>query len=273
MKRNSLFLIFSLLIPLTLQAQTDFRPGYVIRMDGDTLFGHVDYRGDILMSRQCKFQGAVESEDRTYFPWEIAGYRFTDSKYYVSREVDGTNVFVEFLIKGEINIYYLRDDSGDRYFLNKQQGPLIEIPYEEGQKYRDEKQYYYQSTKHYGILKLHTQNAPSLVPQIMRIEKPSHENLIQLAQEYHEEVCEEGECIIYERQPPAAELKLELAGRLVHYRNKIDEAGARSDLANLNYAQWGAYVHIGAPRINERFFFKTGLSVFPWTMSTEQPDI
>ncbi len=61
MKLKSLILVGLLFSIVALNAQTNFRPGYIISLTGDTIYGDIDYRGDFLMSMLCKFR----SEDKT----------------------------------------------------------------------------------------------------------------------------------------------------------------------------------------------------------------
>ncbi len=163
LKRLVLFVLLS--STGILYAQTDFRPGYIIKTIGDTIFGQIDYRGDILMSKVCRFKDK-ESEITEYYPNDITAYRFIDSKYYVSRELNKKQVFLEYLIKGEINIYYMRDGIGDHYYLDKEDVKLTEIPYEEGIKYVDNKQVFYESKKHIGVLNYYMQDVAGFQSKI-----------------------------------------------------------------------------------------------------------
>lgn len=104
--------------------------GYVITNPGDTLFGEIDYRGDLLMGKLCRFKDN-NGEEQEFLPAGIQGYRFIDSKYYISLEVNGRNVFLEYLINGKVSIYYLRDDAGDHYYIDKEGEVMKEIPYNE----------------------------------------------------------------------------------------------------------------------------------------------
>ena len=65
------------------KSQTDFRPGYVIKNEGDTVYGVIDYRGDQLMSKVCKFKNS-NNKLFSYSPFDIQSFRFVDGKYYVS---------------------------------------------------------------------------------------------------------------------------------------------------------------------------------------------
>ncbi|WP_016775860.1 hypothetical protein [Anaerophaga thermohalophila] len=189
MKLKNLIL-FGLLFSIgLLNAQTDFRPGYIIKNTGDTLNGDIDYRGDLLMSRLCKFRDK-ENIIKDYSPNDIIAFRFIDGKYYVSREINDRRVFLEYLIKGKVNIYYMRDENGDHYYLDKEDVKLTEIPYEEGIKYIDDKQVFYESKKHIGLLNYFMQDAPEFQSRIQSLKKPEHQTLIKLAEDYHNAVCE-----------------------------------------------------------------------------------
>jgi hypothetical protein len=56
MKRYIFLIITTTFFFTLLQAQTDFRPGYVIGLNGDTIPGEIDYRGDKLMGETCTFR-------------------------------------------------------------------------------------------------------------------------------------------------------------------------------------------------------------------------
>jgi len=189
MKLNILILFGLLLSTEILNAQSDFRSGYIIKTTGDTIFGKIDYRGDLFMSRLCKFKD-IDNSITEYSPNDIEAFRFLDSKYYVSRTIDNNKSFMEYLIKGKVNIYYMRDDKGGHYYIDKEDVRLTEIPYEEGIKYVDNKQVFYESTKHIGFLKYYMQDAPELQTRIQSVKKPDHQNLIKLAEDYHNAVLQ-----------------------------------------------------------------------------------
>ena len=248
MKLKRLILLGLLISSEILNAQTDFRHGYIIKSVGDTIFGQIDYRGDLLMSSLCKFKD-VNNTIKEYSPTDIDAFRFIDSKYYVTKEIDNKKVFMEYLIHGKINIYYMRDDNGDHYYLDKEDVKLIEIPYEEGIKYVDDKDFFYESKKHIGILNYYMKDAPKLESEIKTIKKPEHQNLIKLAEDYHNAVCDNEECIIYEKKVPFIKISITPFVGLTKY-NGYDK------LVN----EFGGYLFFWAPRTSEKLFFKTGLS-------------
>lgn len=246
MKIKSLILSGLLISTGILNAQTDFRSGYIIKTIGDTIFGQIDYRGDLLMSNICKFKR--DNVIIEYSPNDIKAYRFIDSKFYISREINHKNVFLEYLIKGKVNIYFMHDEKGDHYYLEKDDMKLTEIPYVEGFKYVDNKKVFYESTRHIGLLDLYMQDAPELKSRIQSVKRPKHENLIKLAEDYHNAVCEGEKCIIYEKELPLIKISI------------IPFFGLTKYIAYDKFInEFGGYLYLSAPRTNENIFFKTGL--------------
>lgn len=246
---------FSLLILLftfsgILYAQTDFRPGFVITNSLDTLHGTIDYRSDLAMSSNCRFKDD-DGKVTDFTPNDIAAFRFADSKYFVSREVEGKKVFLEYLIKGMVNVYYMRDDMGDHYLLDREDKPLTRIPYERGVRVVDNKSIHYESTLHIGLLKYFMHDAPQLESSIARIKRLEHRRLIRLAENYHNLVCQDEECIVYEKREPLFKVNLEVVGGVVNFENV-------ADLNDKYYPQGGIIANIWMPRTHENLYFRTG---------------
>ena len=72
---------------IRLNAQSDFRNGYIIDNNNDTIHGLIDYKGNHANAKKCIFKKDNNSQNQIFTPEEIKGYRFTDSKYYVSKSV------------------------------------------------------------------------------------------------------------------------------------------------------------------------------------------
>jgi hypothetical protein len=260
--KKALLIIFLLTTGL-LNAQTNFLPGYVITTKGDTLFGKIDYRGDKLMGTVCNYKINDKDKETSYSPNDISAYRFIDSKYFVSKEVNGKKVFLEYLINGKINIYYQRDEQGDHYYLDKDNSRIIEMPFEEGIKYKDETPYLYKSTKHIGILKAAMQDAPKLIKRIEKLEKPDHRKLVKLAEDYHNSVCKDESCIIYEKKVPIFKISFEPALGIAHSQAKAYGEGFNPETGmnyfDKNYYQAGILFQSWIPRVSEKIFFRSGI--------------
>jgi hypothetical protein len=261
--------LFLLFITGLVRAQTDFRAGYVIDLKNDTLMGDIDYRGDVLMGQVCTFKAPINGYITRYAPEDIAGYRFKNDRFFVAREIKGKKVFLEFLIKGKISIYYIRDNEGDHYYIEKIAGKLVELPYKEGIKYDNNigyrhdydkngneydknKAYSFSSTTHIGILIYYMQDAPEFQSEIIKLKRPEHDDLIKLAKDYHTQVCKDETCIIYKKKAPPTNVNVEVVGGVSKYSISIG-------VVQKNYVNLGVFAHFWLPRMNEKLYFRTGI--------------
>lgn len=205
-------IVFSIL-PFLVNGQTVFRPGYYITWDNDTIFGLVDYRGAVRNSRFCSFKENDNAETIRLEPKEIQAYRFTNDKYYVSKEIEvegeKKQIFLEMLVNGITNLYFLRYDEKDMYFLEKADGTIYTLvkdiltEYEKGKGMVSRETY-----KYVGQLKIAFADCWDILPMIKNVTL-SHQSLIEMTKKYHDCVCNEERCIIYEKKLPA--LKVQIA--------------------------------------------------------------
>lgn len=257
MKPGLLIVVFFMFIGFSLRAQRDFKPGYVILNNQDTVFGQIDYRGEKLMSSLCKFKSKDSLSVKNYLPGEISGYRFIDGKYFVSKEINSNfalkkTVFLEYLVKGAISFYFYRDDSGDHYFIEKQGESIADLPYDEGIKYdKDHSLYAFNSTRHVGILKYNLKEAPDLFGSIERIKKPEKNTLIELSKKYQSEVCKNENCIVYEKKRSKFKWAIE---PIYSYESFNITSSDR-----LDFNETGMNLFIWLPETNEKLYLKTGL--------------
>jgi hypothetical protein len=248
------FLFLNLLLTLEiLNAQTDFRPGYLLKLNGDTLFGMIDYRGDLAMGEICRYKSSINEKEQIYSPNDISGYRFINDKYFISKEVHGKKVFLEFLIKGKISLYYLRDAKGDYYFLEKDSSGIVNIPYIRETRYIDNTSYLYESKEHIGILNFYMKDVPELQSRIANIEQPDHNSLIKLAEDYHHKICKDESCIIYEKKSPLIQFSVEPLAGVTKFIPDFLKLGTVID--------YGANIYLKATRTSENLYFKTGIII------------
>lgn len=207
MKMIKLFLVIFLIITsLKWLSQTDFRPGSYISLKNDTVHGLIDYRGDIRNAKFCVFKKDENSKPVKYAPGKIKAYRYTDSKYYISKIVktkdDEKQVFVEYLVNGIADLFYYRDMqvNGNHYFIETEHGELFELKNEKDTIFIEGKGKFLRETnRHIGLLKVAFADCMEIQPQIDKIEL-NHKSLINIAKNYHDYVCEEDKCIIYEKK-------------------------------------------------------------------------
>jgi hypothetical protein len=105
-----LFLILITSISSTL-AQGDFRPGFIIKAEHDTIVGEVEFRSRGKNYEACKFR--KDGNTTEYNAQQVIGYGFNGDKYYASGIIEGD--FVEQLVDGAISLYR----HNDIFFLKK----------------------------------------------------------------------------------------------------------------------------------------------------------
>lgn len=247
-------IIFACLIFSTwvAHAQTDFRPGYIITQPGDTLWGEIDYRGDMLMSQQCKFRPNPQAEITVFKPADIFGYRFNNDKFFITKEFKGNHHFMEYLVDGELDVLFFRDFNGDHYLIEKEGRELVELPYKTGIQKIDGKEYYITSKMHIGLLNLYMDNAPEMKKLILQMKEPKHDNMIKLAKTYHDMVCTDRECIVFEKKTPLIKFNFELLGGVTFLNSKLLQQ-------EKTFESVGFLTHIWLPRVNEKVFLRTGV--------------
>ncbi|MCK3683191.1 hypothetical protein [Maribellus sp. YY47] len=200
------FLILILLISSTpLNGQTNFRPGYYITWDNDTVYGLIDYRGEIRNSRICEFRENENAEIIKLEADKIQSYRFIDDKFYVSKTLQLPNegskpVFVEFLVSGIINLYFYRDVNNYMYLVEKD-GRIHELT----KNVKDNNGIII--SKHIGLLKAIFSDCNEIQSEINKVGL-NHKSLIDITNKYHDCVCSDTACIIYEKSAPKAKLRV-----------------------------------------------------------------
>jgi len=253
MKSNCFLFTVFLLITFNSYAQPDFRPGYIIDFSGDTISGMINYQNAATMSRLCSFRATDESLAKDYAPGEIKEFRFENGKCFVSRTLDdGKNVFLEFLIKGKLNVYYYRDVVQDKYMIEKEGMPLKLIPYRDEITVKDDgTEVRVKSKSHVGLLKVYTQDVPEIQKKSELIIRPEHNNLIKFARNYHQAVCSDESCIIYAKDElPVLKVSLEPVYSYTTYTTTYFDM----DIVN----EFGVNVYFWMPRVGENFYFRTG---------------
>jgi hypothetical protein len=128
------------------QAQADYRAGYIVRPAGDTVRGQVNYQGARQGAQRCLFRLTTSSEVTTYTPAELRGYGLVSGERYISQatpaelppatapagsapqppasaEVAPQPMFLEVLVAGPASL--LCNESGSvHYYVLKQGAPF-----------------------------------------------------------------------------------------------------------------------------------------------------
>ena len=211
MKKNLFCLFLFIMVSSNLWSQEDFIPGYVVTHGFDTISGFIQTKWESLNAKSCIFKKDLISESIQYTPEDIRSYRFDNGGYYVTKSVvvDGTEfpVFLEYLLKGIYNLYYLSYLGKDRYFIENQEGLMIELSNDPVEAVIGGKRYISNSGLYKAVLKSAFDDAPPLIPTVEKAEL-NHKSLIQLTKGYHEITCKEWECIVYEKESVPMRLRI-----------------------------------------------------------------
>lgn len=204
-KRISIVLLFSFFAELSLLAKSfNFQPGYVITLQNDTLHGLIHFDTDADNAKRCHFKNSDTSEEKTYLPGTIFGFRFTNAgKFYVSKNVrvggKDVDLFLEYLVKGILSVYYY--DNGDlpSYFFEQEDGKMLLVS-KDPEKVVDGQ--YVQNMKYDSQLRALFKNYVPEAYQRHPIDF-SQSTMIRMAKAYHAGICTTGEeCIVFENKHP-----------------------------------------------------------------------
>ena len=202
----SLIVTLILISPFTAFSQSNFQSGYYISLDNDTIQGLLHNRGEIGNFRSCIFKKDEHSKSLKFSAKEIQAYRFLNDKYYVSKTIKTSKgketVFVEFLVNGISNLYFFRDPENFLYLIEDEEGNLIELYNEEEIVYVEGKGEVSKNTyRHIRMLKMAFSDCMEIQPQVDNA-RLTHKSLINLTKNYHSFVCDDQECIVYEKMLP-----------------------------------------------------------------------
>jgi len=200
---NSLIIFLAVVFSTgELKAQDNNRSGYIITKSNDTIKGYI-LNVNIGQFTKCLFQKDSHMKPVEYSPEDIIAYRFDNGgKFFVSKEVPSgtgkTTLFLEYLIKGKANLYFMRDNT-EHYYIQKENELLIELTEPKMIAADFGGEVYSHPQKYTGRLKYILSDCPAVFPEIDAV-KLYPDQLIRLAKDYHNQVCDSAKCIIYERK-------------------------------------------------------------------------
>lgn len=190
-------IVFSALIFISISVHAQsFRSGYIIANQGDTIDGFIKYTGGNRSSQICIFKQTSDASEEKYKPNEIQGYRLDEGKYFISKNVDSTFIFMEYLIWGEANVFFYSDKNGSHYFIETRESGLVELSAAPRITQTDD-----------GIYELPALYKGKLISTLSDYDEIgskaqntelNHKSLIKLAKDYHNYICDTVECIIFE---------------------------------------------------------------------------
>ncbi len=237
MKKNDSYsrvgvILFFFMLKSVVSAQEVYLPGYIITMNDDTIHGEIRKRAPYYNSHACFFRESENEKAKEYLPFDIKAYRILGGRYYISRMAplnDGKEpLFLEFLVKGEANLYVYRDGEKDNYLIERKGYPLVMLKNEKKLVRRTEGVYASYTKEYVGVLKYVFSDYKSLYPEINSLEL-NDKNLVKFAEDFHAQACEGEKCIVFERKLEREKMKFRVAVAggmnvgMLAYRGKSEE--------------------------------------------------
>lgn len=203
MKYRILFILLGLCSISNMYSQKDLKPGYIITLQNDTIFGQINNQSTSSFNSKCEFIPNNSTESTTYLPGEIQSFRSIDDKCFISKTVnlhgDDKEMFLEFLLEGIVNLYFCHYKKEETYYIEKDgliytlEKKQVDIVGEDNLQYRTE------IDKYKAVLALLFQDEPQLSKEINST-MLTHKSLIKVTEDYHNIVCDDHQCIIYEKK-------------------------------------------------------------------------
>lgn len=225
---RSLFAILFLSVCMTnTHAKGSYLPGYVITNQNDTLYGKLKINGSKMNAQQCDYLDTVTNKQRVFKPNEILAYRFINGKYYVSDEIASLGkdrVFLEFLVKGVVDLYYYINTEGEHFFFDRGNGVKSELKNTSFIDRREDK-VYQRNNKEYVDSLMKVVQVSVKACEALNETRLEGKSLINLLQVYHKDMCTDNECIVYKKNIEPVKLNLGIMGGcgvLDFYRSNTD---------------------------------------------------
>lgn len=274
------FLLLTILLSgLFTLAQEEFRPGFVILKAGDTLQGFIKYQVDRVNSRECLFKKQADGEITIYNPSELSAYRITDSKYFVSREITLDSIkqsrFIEYLIDGIVDAYFFRDETGEHFLMDAGEGRLVELKNVNRIVKSGGSNYAAEVPEYVGVMKYIFRESPEIGSKVESLSL-SRKSLIKISKEYHEEVCTDKECIVFEKQMKKTTLQLGILAGVGFVFTKainIEPSYIYYYLYGCKFQtqpSWrgGIYAKVNFPNFDENLFLEHHAIIYNFSINT-----
>lgn len=262
----ALYCFISCLSVSILKAQHDFRPGYVITLEGDTLKGEVAYRANLLNYKRCLFrQGA---EKRSFTPQEIKAFAYIGDKKFSSQIIDST--FAEVLVEGELSLYRYQRDA---FALQKKDSAVKKLEIT-ATKFQGRREVRYDDKRWLGKVIVLMQDC---MPDERTLERLDfrEKDLTRLVKDYH--ACRNLTYVNPKGQKSASRLRVGILGgaRLTHLRFK-EQSNLRRvwDFTQTTVSPaFGVLLNLTVPRLNEHFSIQIEPQVYSFSYAASNTSV
>lgn len=260
---NKQKLIGLILLMLTIwsnqsKAISDFRKGYILKSENDTVWGFIKYSQGPKSNRTCIFKESEKGQIFRLSPHEIVGFGFVDDKKYISRKVHSSDNEVqiylfEVLVNGSFSLLNL-DNSF--YVLNKDD-ELIKLNNIKTGSQPDRTKNQAVASHFTGILNLLMFDCIDIRDQVPKT-RYSEKMLTRIVEQYHE--CKELPYISYKNQKPWIKTSVGFSlgyqqSDLIFRNPKAQWQHMRNEFTKSKNLLAGLLFEVSSPRVNEKLSF------------------
>ena len=241
---RALFAVICLATAISLYGQGEFKPGYIIDLNQDTIYGEIKSGSESRNAQICVFRSGTDAEASEFRPGEIKAYRFTGGSYYVSMEVEEDGVkkqmFVEYLVNGMADLYYLRDNKSETYYIRKEGEDALAIA-------------------DIRLLKAVFSDCMEIQSSLDKATL-THNSLISMTEKYHDYVCDGEACIIYSKE--ASRIRIHV-GPVVGYTMNFFRIRGNPTFDIIDFEPctapvFGILLDLGFSRLGDHLSFQLG---------------
>jgi hypothetical protein len=261
---KQIYILISMLF-ITLYSQAQYKDGYIINNQNDTIYGLIEFSGEINNSELCKFKSTESESLVNYLPNNIKAFRFIDGKYFVSRTIliDSIpkTVFLQWLIKGQASILSYNTDVWQYFFILTAEDSLIELKNTTRIKREEATNFEIRNKEYIGALRYLYKDAPSLYDEIGNSSYTS-KSLINITRKYHNIVCTDKECIIYEDKHRKLKTEAGIALGLLIAAPHLGTTTAIDEIKTRTFVPALTFRFSNLPRLSPKFSIITNLSVY-----------
>lgn len=188
-------IVLFLSVQLSCFGQKIFREGYVLKNNGDTLNGLVQFEANQKVDNICIFKRFDIANVVMYSPDMLKGFGYKNGNYYESFTVKEKNVFLECLLKGSVGLY----SDGNKLLLQTSSDGLVvlknnDVFKTDGTRVASVRQYLAQISKNKEINRDEeeiTATVAEVLPIVKEINNYISSNYIVYNREYNDEMFDE----------------------------------------------------------------------------------
>ncbi len=206
-KKSSIITVIILFTILNITAQTNFRKGFVVTNNNDTISGFIDYKYWIYNPKSISFKKVNSEKVIKYLPSDIKSF-FVEKEYYKGGFVEiGRNyedfgkidnqrfldykkeaLFLKYLVKGKLNLLSLKEIGSDRvhFFVQTENQKVQQLVKKKYLTEKDGEKISTFNNLYVGTLKLEMHDAPELFERITNTSL-SYGSLTRLISDYNKE--------------------------------------------------------------------------------------